>query len=178
MPGPVGAYLRILADALTSCALFAIGLGLSIEGLRANFGRAAMLTVVKLVAMPLIVFGLAVALRLEPLYLIAAVICGAVPTAKTVYILAGEYHREEPLVAATVSMTTLWSIGTLILWMHALAEFGLRRRSGLGTVADAVGLGPGVDPRLSAELSQLATAGRSPLPLSAPGAQFTPSRMA
>ena len=46
---PVGAYLRILADALTSCALFAIGLGLSIQGLRANFGRAATLTVVKLV---------------------------------------------------------------------------------------------------------------------------------
>jgi malonate transporter and related proteins len=123
MPAPVGAYLRILADALTSCALFAIGLGLSIQGLRANFGRAALLTVVKLVVMPLIVFGLAVALRLEPLYLIAAVICAAVPTAKTVYILAGEYHCEEPLVAATVSMTTLWSIGTLIVWIYALAEF-------------------------------------------------------
>jgi malonate transporter len=123
MPGPVGAYLRILADALTSCALFAIGLGLSIQGLRANLGRAAALTVVKLVLMPLIVFGFAVALRLEPLYLIAAVICAAVPTAKTVYILAGEYHCGEPLVAATVSMTTLWSIGTLIVWMYALAEF-------------------------------------------------------
>ena len=123
MPGPVSAYLRILADALTSCALFAIGLGLSIEGLRANFGRAALLAVVKLVVMPLIVLGLAVALRLEPLYLIAAVVCAAVPTAKTVYILAGEYHCEEPLVAATVSMTTLWSIGTLIVWIYALAEF-------------------------------------------------------
>jgi malonate transporter and related proteins len=123
MPGPVGAYLRILADALTSCALFAIGLGLSIQGLRANFGRAATLTVVKLVIMPLIVFGLAVALRLEPLYLIAAVVCAAVPTAKTVYILAGEYHCEEPLVAATVSMTTLWSIGSLIVWIYVLAGF-------------------------------------------------------
>ncbi len=123
MPGPVGAYLRILADALTSCALFAIGLGLSIQGLRANFGRAATLTAVKLLIMPLIVFGLAVALRLEPLYLIAAIVCAAVPTAKTVYILAGEYHCEEPLVAATVSMTTLWSIGTLILWIYVLAGF-------------------------------------------------------
>ena len=121
MPAPVAAYLRILADALTASALFAIGLGLSIQGLRANFSRAVTLTVVKLVVMPLIVFGLAVALRLEPLYLIAAVICAAVPTAKTVYILAGEYHCEEPLVAATVSMTTLWSIGTLIVWMYALA---------------------------------------------------------
>ncbi len=124
MPGPVSAYLRILADALTACALFAIGLGLSIQGLRANFGRAAALTVVKLVIMPLIVFGLAVALRLVPIYLIAAVVCAAVPTAKTVYILAGEYHCEEPLVAATVSMTTLWSVGTLIVWIYALAGFG------------------------------------------------------
>ena len=123
MPGPVGAYLRILADALTACALFAIGLGLSIEGLEANFGRATALTVVKLLVMTLIVLGLAISLRLDPLYLIAAVVCAAVPTAKTVYILSGEYHCEEALVAATVSMTTLCSIGTLIVWLYALAEF-------------------------------------------------------
>jgi predicted permease len=120
MPAPVRAYLRILADALTACALFAIGLGLSIENLRANLGRSAALTVVKLVIMPLIVLGLTLALRLDPLYAIAAVICAAVPTAKTVYILAGEYHCEESLVAATISMTTLCSIGTLIVWMYAL----------------------------------------------------------
>jgi malonate transporter and related proteins len=126
VPGPIGAYLHILADALTSCALFAIGLGLSIRGLRTSFGRAAALTAVKLVVMPLIVFGLAIALRLDPLSLIAAVICAAVPTAKTVYILAGEYHCEESLVAATVSLTTLCSIGTLIVWMYVLAEFAPR----------------------------------------------------
>ena len=123
MPGPVGAYLRILADALTSCALFAIGLGLSIQGLEANFARAAALSVVKLLVMPLIVFGLAIALRLDPLYLIAAVVSAAVPTAKTVYILSSEYHCEESLVAATVSMTTLWSIVSLMIWLYALAKF-------------------------------------------------------
>jgi predicted permease len=123
MPAAVGGYLHIIADALTSCALFAIGLGLSIEGLRANLGRSAALTFVKLIVMPLIVLGLAIGFRLDPLYLTAAVICAAVPTAKTVYILAGEYHCEESLVAATVSMTTLCSIGTLILWIYGLAKF-------------------------------------------------------
>ena len=123
MPGPVSAYLRILADALTACALFAIGLGLSIDGLLANFGRSASLTIVKLLIMPLIVLGLSIALRLDPLYTAAAVICAGVPTAKTVYILAGEYRCEEALVAATVSMTTLCSVATLIVWMYALAEF-------------------------------------------------------
>ena len=122
MPAPVSAYFRTLADALTACALFAIGLGLSVDGLLANFGRSAALTIVKLLIMPLIVLGLSIAVRLDPLYTAAAVICAAVPTAKTVYILAGEYRYEESLVAATVSMTTLCSIATLIAWMYVLAE--------------------------------------------------------
>jgi len=121
LPAPVNAYLGILADALTPCALFAIGLGLSIDGLRANLGRASLLSAVKLVIMPLIVYGLSVCLRLDPLYTIAAVICAAVPTAKTVYILAGEYHCEEMMVASTVSMTTLVSVISLVLWLFGLS---------------------------------------------------------
>jgi malonate transporter len=126
MPGPVTAYLGILADALTPCALFAIGLGLSIAGLRANIGRASLLSAIKLVIMPLIVYGLSVYLGLDPLYTIAAVICAAVPTAKTAYILAGEYHCEEVLVASTVSLTTLASILSLVVWLYALSGLSAR----------------------------------------------------
>jgi malonate transporter len=122
MPKAVSAYLRILADALTACALFAIGLGLSIDGLLTNLGRSASLTIVKLVIMPLVVLGLSIGIQLDPLYTTAAVICAAVPTAKTVYILAGEYRCEESLVAATVSLTTLCSIVTLVVWMSVLGE--------------------------------------------------------
>lgn len=126
MPDPVKNYLSIMADALTPCALFAIGLGLSIDGVRANFGRASLLSAVKLVIMPLIVYGLSVALGLAPLYIIAAVICAAVPTAKTVYILAGEYHCEEMMVASTVSMTTLLSIVSLVFWLYAFSGLTAR----------------------------------------------------
>ena len=126
MPGPVTAYFRILADALTPCALFAIGLGLSIDGLRANVGRASLLSAVKLVIMPVIVYGLSVSLGLDPLYTIAAVICAAVPTAKTVYILAGEYHCEEIMVASTISMTTLFSVISLVVWLYGLSGLATR----------------------------------------------------
>ena len=126
MPGPVTAYLNILADALTPCALFAIGLGLSLDALRANIGRASLLSVVKLVIMPLIVYGLSVSLRLDPLYTIAAVICAAVPTAKTAYILAGEYRCEEVMVASTVSMTTLVSVISLVVWLYWLSGLAAR----------------------------------------------------
>jgi malonate transporter len=126
MPGPVTAYLGIMADALTPCALFAIGLGLSIDGLLANIGRASLLSAVKLAIMPLIVYGLSVWLGLNPLYTIAAVICAAVPTAKTAYILAGEHHCEEMMVASTVSLTTLASVISLVVWLYGLSGLATR----------------------------------------------------
>ena len=114
IPAPVTAYLNIIAAALTPCALFAIGLGLSIEGLRSNMKASFALAAVKLVVMPLIVYGLCVALDLDPLSTVAAVVCAAVPTAKTVYVLAHEHKVEEKLVAATVSITTMLSVATLL----------------------------------------------------------------
>jgi len=126
MPRPVTAYLDIFADALTPCALFAIGLGLSIDGLRANLKQASLLSAVKLVIMPLLVYGLSLSLGLDPLYTIAAVICAAVPTAKTAYILAGEYHCEEIMVASTVSMTTLASVLSLMVWLYGLSGLATR----------------------------------------------------
>ena len=121
IPAPVAAYLNILAAALTPCALFAIGLGLSIDGLRANLKASGVLAVIKLVIMPLIVYGLCVVSGLNPLYTIAAVVCAAVPTAKTVYVLAHENKVEEPLVAATISITTVLSVVTLIGWLYLLS---------------------------------------------------------
>jgi malonate transporter len=121
IPAPVAAYLNILAAALTPCALFAIGLGLSVEGLRANFTASIALAAVKLVIMPLIVYGLCAASGLNSVYTIAAVVCAAVPTAKTVYVLAHEYKVEEPLVAATVSITTMLSVVTLLGWLYLLS---------------------------------------------------------
>jgi malonate transporter and related proteins len=122
IPAPIAAYMNIFAAALTPCALFAIGLGLSVEGMRSNLAASLVLAAVKLVIMPLIVYGLCVVSGLEPLYTIVAVVCAAVPTAKTVYILAREHRVEEPLVAATVSITTMLSVATLLGWLYALSR--------------------------------------------------------
>jgi malonate transporter and related proteins len=121
IPAPVATYLNILAAALTPCALFAIGLGLSVEGIRSNFTPSIVLAAVKLAIMPLMVYGLCVALHLNPLYTIAAVVCAAVPTAKTMYILAHEYKVEEPLVGATVSITTMLSVASLLGWIYIVS---------------------------------------------------------
>jgi malonate transporter and related proteins len=99
---------------------------LSLDGMRANIGPASLLAVVKLIVLPVIVYGLCLVLHLEPLYMVAAVICAAVPTAKTVYILAGEYRCEQILVASTVSLTTVASIVSLVVWLYALNNIAAR----------------------------------------------------
>lgn len=121
IPAAVAAYLNMIAAALTPCALFAIGLGLSVDGLRSNLKASFALSAVKLVVMPLIVYGLCVLTGLNPLYTVAAVVCAAVPTAKTVYVLAHEHKVEEKLVAATVSVTTMLSVSTLLVALYLLS---------------------------------------------------------
>lgn len=128
IPAPVAAYLNMIAGALTPCALFAIGLGLSVDGLRSSLGASFALAAVKLVAMPLLVYGLCVITGLNPLYTVAAVICAAVPTAKTVYVLAHEHKVEEKLVAATVSVTTMLSVATLLVALYLLSDLATSTR--------------------------------------------------
>jgi malonate transporter and related proteins len=122
LPKMLDDSLKIFGDALAASALFAIGLGLSFDGIRANFRPAMLLSVVKLVIMPALVWGLALLLGLDHRFTIAAVVCAAVPTAKTAYILSSEHHCEEPLVASTISLSTLLSTASLVFWLAVLSE--------------------------------------------------------
>ncbi|PRX33139.1 hypothetical protein B0G75_103367 [Paraburkholderia sp. BL18I3N2] len=118
--GPVVSFLTILGEALTPCALFAIGLDLTIAELRERLGLYALLTALKLAIMPLVVYGLCLAVGLDRTATVAAVVCAAVPTAKSAYVLAVEYDVEKNVVGAVISMTTLFSIFTLLAWLYVL----------------------------------------------------------
>jgi malonate transporter and related proteins len=120
LSGPVASTLRILGEALTPCALFAIGLDLTIAELRERLGLYAMLSALKLAIMPLVVYMLCLAAHLERTATIAAVVCSAVPTAKSAYVLAVEYDVEKTVVGAVISMTTLFSVFTLFAWLYVL----------------------------------------------------------
>ena len=110
----------MLGEALTPCALFAIGLDLTIAELRERLGLYALLTALKLAIMPLVVYVLCLAAHLDRTATIAAVVCSAVPTAKSAYVLAVEYDVEKTVVGAVISMTTLFSVFTLLAWLYVL----------------------------------------------------------
>ncbi len=120
MPRPLDFFLTTLGDALTPCAFFAIGLELTLGELRGRLSLYALLTVVKLAIVPLVVYALCLACGLSGMATVSAVICAAVPTAKSAYILAAEYDVEKPMVSAVISMSTLVSIVTLIAWLYVV----------------------------------------------------------
>ncbi len=120
LPPPLAAVTGLLGGALTPCALFAVGLGLSIADMRAGLGETAVLTAIKLTVTPLVVYGLCLLFRLNAFETVAAVVCAAVPTAKTAYVLAGAYRVESSVAASTISLTTVLSVPTLLLWLYAL----------------------------------------------------------
>jgi len=121
VPKPVNAFLVILGSALAPCALFAIGASIDLEHIRHDLRRIVVLSGVKLVALPLVVFAIAHIIGMDPFFIITATVCGSVPTAKNVYFLASEYQVGQKSAAAMISATTIAAIATMTLWILILA---------------------------------------------------------
>ena len=121
LPKLVIDYMELLGAALTPCALFAIGMSIKPDTVLKSGATIVFVSVVKLLVVPILVFAAAHMIGLDPLMTIVAVVAAAVPTAKSEYILAKQYHQSEELVAGTISLTTAASIITLILWLVVLS---------------------------------------------------------
>ena len=115
-------YLDLLGDSVTPCALFAVGMSIQLKGLRTGAASILVLSAVKLVVCPAVVLLLALAIDLDPFFAVGAVVSAAVPTAKTVFVLAGRYGHLRELAAECVSMSTLASALSLFLWLLVLSR--------------------------------------------------------
>lgn len=115
-PKPLALFLGRLADASIALGLLAVGAALRWEpGME---GRAACYVVaaVKLLALPLVAWGLGTSMGLTGLPLQIAVLFAALPTASSAYILAVRMGGEGQPVAWLISATTLLSMVTLPTW--------------------------------------------------------------
>ena len=121
LPKLVTDYMELLGAALTPCALFAIGMSIKPDAVLKSGATIVFASIIKLLVLPVLVFAAAWMLDLSPLLAIAAVVAAAVPTAKSEFIFAKQYHQSEELVAGTISLTTAVSIFTLILWLLLLS---------------------------------------------------------
>ncbi len=121
MPDPVDRLIGYLAQAAAPCALFSMGVALSLRPLRRIPGELAFIIPIKLVLHPLLMAGvLGVAGDFDPVWVATAVLLAALPTATNVYVIAQQYDIWMERASASILATTLLSVVTVSLVLLAL----------------------------------------------------------
>ncbi|AEF23514.1 AEC family transporter [Pseudomonas fulva] len=121
LPASLHQFLKLLAAATGPCALIALGLFLA-EKHAGPKQRGSGLVLIKLVAHPLITWGLAVyVFRLPPMWAHAALLLSALPTGTGPFMLAEFYRRDGAEVSSTILLSTLGSLLTLSLCLYLIA---------------------------------------------------------
>lgn len=127
IPKPLGTFGDLMGAAAGPCALFAIGLFLATRSLKTLVGGRKVVEVgwlisAKLILEPLITWGLAVYLGLDPFWVASSVILAALPTGALAFVLASNYKVFVERTSAVILGSTVISVLTLSAVMVAFAD--------------------------------------------------------
>ncbi|MEJ8570237.1 AEC family transporter [Microbaculum marinum] len=122
---PYAGPLEILGDRIAivalPCALFALGMSLTKYGIRGHILPAVVITVVKLVVMPAIVWVLsALVFGLPPLVVVVATLVAACPTGVNAWLIANRFRTGLAISANSITLTDAASVLTLSIWLWLL----------------------------------------------------------
>jgi len=114
LPTPVETFLNLAGAAAAPAALFAMGLFLVGQSLKADIKEVGWVVFLKLIIHPLITWWLAtMVLNLSPLYAASAVIMAALPTGGLIFILSERYNVYKERAAGIILISTVLSIVTI-----------------------------------------------------------------
>jgi predicted permease len=114
LPSALDRGAELLGAAAVPCALFAMGSSLGIQPLVGDVPPALLLSTLKLVIHPLLVWVVAVpVLGLGGLWSAVAVTMAAMPSGVNVYLFAARYDAASGVAARTVLVTSALSVVTL-----------------------------------------------------------------
>lgn len=121
LPGPLDDILKLLGSGTVPVCLLLIGLSLSHYGVKGYVKPAVTLTLLKTLALPLVVWAFAYgALGLTGLTLDVLVMTAALPVGSNPLILAHRYRCGEGEVTAATVVSTLALLVTLPVWFWVL----------------------------------------------------------
>lgn len=120
---PVMTAMGTLGGAAIGCGLLMVGSGLSTQEALRPTPAVWVGTALKLLGTPALVYVWLLFTGVTGVAFVACMVCAAVPTAMSAYVLARQMGGDAPLVAATVTMQTVvsfFSIPLIILLAQAL----------------------------------------------------------
>lgn len=107
LPGWLSESLTIIGAAAIPVPLVAVGMTIGASTVNESIREAVWVTLVRVVASPILAIAFARLFGLSPLYSIALVISFSLPTAKMAFALAEKHEAYEEQMAAIVTMTTV-----------------------------------------------------------------------
>ena len=112
-----------LGASASTCALLSLGMAMTRYQVRAGLSGAGVITVVKLLLHPLLVWLLAFhVLSMPPAFAGVATLFAAMPTGINAYLIAARYREGEGAISSAVVLTTFLSILSLALWLYVLGR--------------------------------------------------------
>ena len=106
LPDLADRTLQMIGEAAVPLSLIALGMGLAEYGLAEGWRESAAITALKLVALPLVVYGLARLLALPPTETQAVTLLAALPVGANVYLMAREFGTLSGPVATSLVLST------------------------------------------------------------------------
>jgi hypothetical protein len=110
--------LDLVAGSALGLSLMAVGAGLNFDVLNRMKATVVLSSVLKLVVMPLMIVAACILLDVTGLSREVAVVCGAAPTAGTVYMMARQMGGDADMAAAIITFQTLAAVVTLPLILY------------------------------------------------------------
>ncbi len=110
LPKPIITFLDLTGAAAAPTALFAMGLFLVGQNLKADIKEVSFVVFLKLIIHPLVTWWLATyILNLSPLYTACAVILASLPTGGIIFILSEKYNIYKQRAAGIILISTITS---------------------------------------------------------------------
>ena len=118
--GSPGQVMDMIAAAATPCALVSLGLSLKRYGISEDLGPSALISFLKLMVHPALVYLLTLVLEMPPVWAGVAVLFAAMPCGINSYLLAQRYDLAVGTSASAVSLSTAAGVVTIAFWLYVL----------------------------------------------------------
>ena len=120
VPGVLAAIIEPLARSAGPLALFASGMALMKFGMARQIAPATVISALKLLVMPALVFLLAHAIGLPPLGIAVVTLTAACPTGVNVFLIASRIGTGEALASNALLISTAAGVASVTLWLIAV----------------------------------------------------------
>jgi predicted permease len=120
LPGPLEPTTDLLGRAALTLGLLSVGTGLDIKAAMQARSLVIIACVLKLIAIPMLVAAFCMAFDVSGLSRDVVILCGAVPTASSSYVLARQLGGDFTLMAAIITASTLAALITMPMMLLLL----------------------------------------------------------